>query len=316
MLIFTYTDFQWIRVSPRSCEAKCAHHHNTWKAHAARIKANGGARLRDVSALLNQCIDPNAYWFCTKTYRSYIQASLGDDPDIRLVARRPLFSLLNAPKLDLDSRPLFADMPIHQAYIASDWLQREKQERRLLICATSRTHTLSMPLQVFHAYALKHFNAVVYLFDTDRNHYLSCLRPTVECVRSLVESLQPGALGFVGTSAGACMAIHLCNQHENSKALTGSPVLSKFPELNNHLKSEMISDLHSYLRITYGDNPIDNRHKDCFERLSNDNLKPIAYNMSYISPTHASLGVTTLNGMFKELLAWLSIPRDADSRMQ
>ena len=56
------------------------------------------------------------------------------------------------------------------------------------------------------------------------------------------------------------MAIHLCNQHENSKALTGSPVLSKFPELDIHLKSEMISDLHSYLRITYGDNLIDNRH--------------------------------------------------------
>lgn len=72
-----------------------------------------------------------------------------------------------------------------------------------------------MSLQVFHAYALRHFNAVVYLFDTDCNHCLSCLQPTVECVRSLVENLLPGVLGFVGTSAGSCMAIHLCNQHEN-----------------------------------------------------------------------------------------------------
>lgn len=63
------------------------------------MKANGEARLRDVSALLNQCIDLNAYWFCTKTYRAYIQASLGADPDIRLVARQPLFSLLMHLKL-------------------------------------------------------------------------------------------------------------------------------------------------------------------------------------------------------------------------
>jgi hypothetical protein len=302
-------------VSPKSCEAKRAYHHDAWDTRIARIKANGGVRLRDISALANQCVDPQSYRFCTKAYKSHIHASLGENPDIKVVARQPLFSLLNAPEQAPDSSPIFADTLIHQAYISTDWFERERKGRRLLVCTTSRTHTLSMPLQVFQAYARQHFDGIAYLFDTDRKHYQTCHQLTLASVRSLVDTLEPEAVGFVGTSAGACMAIHLSHQHQNAKVLAGSPVLSKFPRLNDFLESAAVTELHPYLRITYGDNPIDNQHRACFDRLSAEDQARVAYNMSYINPTHASLGVTTLNGMFNELLDWLAKPSESKSKL-
>lgn len=314
MLALTYTGSKWSRVSSKSCELKRAKHQNTWNAQAARIKAKGGAQLRDVAALVNHCLDPQAYQFCAKAYKIHIQASLGGNPDIRLVARQPLFSLLNAPELAADACPLFADTPNHQAYIVTDWFQRDRKDRRLLICATSRTHTLSMPLQVFQAYARQHFDGIAYLFDTSRNHYQDCLESTADCVDLMIKSLEPGTVGFLGTSAGACMAIQLCQQHEQAKAVAGSPVLDMFPELTRQLESTPSEQLHRYLRITYGDNAIDSHYKTCFDRLSAEESARVAINMSHINPTHASLGVTTLNGMFNELLEWLASSRDSDQQ--
>lgn len=312
MLALVYAGSQWDRVSTKSCEAKRAFHHNSWKTHLARIQARGGPQLRDFSMLLNRCIDSHAYHYCTKTYKAKVHTALGADPDLALVARQPLFTLLNAPNLNSDSSPLFADRAINQAYIIPEWFHCERKARRLLICTTSRTHTLSMPLQVFQAYALQHFDGIAYLFDVHRNHYQDCLENTINCVQQLVKSLEPGSISFLGTSSGACMAMHLRNEHAQAKVIAGSPVLDVFPELASYLKTAPVEDLYRYLRITYGNNAIDNHYRHYFERLSCESSLCVAINMSHISPTHASLGVTTLNGTFKRLLGWLASTTDGD----
>lgn len=297
---------RWQIVSQEHCTSIRKQHRDTWNALAARLEANRRVKIRDISTLLSKCNDSHAYRFAVHAYKKRIDEALGPQPDIKQLARLPLYSVYNAPSLVGSSMPIYANTPINQAYVDEAWQRHNHHGKKLLICATGRTNTLNMPLPIFHAHALRHFNAIVYLFDTRKTHYQECAESTIKCVESLLSLLKPGVLGFLGTSAGACMAIDLSIRHKNSKVVASSPIFKKYPHIKEHLQSIPRSRLNQTLRITYGDNPIDSHDKDYFLSLNTHNQPLIAYNMSFISPAHASLGVTLLNDMFHELLSWLA----------
>ena len=119
--------------------------------------------LRHLSYIINNCPTDEAYNFCRFNIKK-LYSYLVENNSLTSLAGRPLYYLYEAPELNDISLPTYSTVQYNQCYVNTSFSARPGRSDKLLICTTSRTHTLSMPLPVFHAYASKYFNAILYYF--------------------------------------------------------------------------------------------------------------------------------------------------------
>lgn len=268
--------------------------------------------LRDVAQLISAVPVAAAYNHAAALYRRIVIAQLGAQPSAARLAGAPLHPLFHAPPLPDGDYPLLAaarDAPDH-LYLRSSWQKRPAGPRRLLCCFTSRTHTLSMPLVTFHAFALTDFDAIAYFYDPDRDFYRHRQADLAAAITSLLDWLAPDRLAFVGTSAGASLAIKHTLAHPGARGIAGSPVLQEEPLLADHLARTAAAEALDAIRITWGRNRADLCSGPLFEALGEPHRDPpIAYDLSAVSTSHGSLGIAALTGLLPRLLHWAADPQ-------
>lgn len=271
--------------------------------------------LRGIALILAQFPCAEAYNTAVLLYRRSVLAHLKGKPDHgRLVARLPLHPLFRAPALSDSFLPILCRQTNHQAYLKPDFFSTSEERKKLLFGVTSRTHTLSMPLLAFHAYAQRHYDGIVYFFDPDRNYYQGKQQSLIRLVQNFLR-LRPynsTKLSFIGTSAGACTAIKLALSQDYARVIAGSPVLNIEHILYNFLQGTY-ADLER-IRFTWGRNRVDSAYSDFFERITFPAPgKAMAHDVSDLSPSHGSIGIASLSGLLDTLLTWAAeTPNETD----
>lgn len=299
-------------------EALLARRHRSgeqrWQHLIERIRQQPSTTLtlRDVAQLIRAVPLAAAYNHAAALYRRLVIAQLGAEPSAARLAGMPLHPLFHAPPLPDGEYPLLAEArgsPDH-LYLRPAWRQRPAGPRRLLCCFTSRTHTLSMPLVTFHTFALADFDAIAYFYDPDRQFYRHRQADLAAAITTLLAWLHPDRVAFIGTSAGASLAIKHTLAHPGSRGIAGSPVLQEEPLLATYLaRTTAAAEVLGDIRITWGRNRTDLRSAPLFEALGEPHHDPpIAFDMSATSTTHGSLGIAALTGLLPRLLRWAADP--------
>ena len=163
-----------------------------------------------------------------------------------------------------------------------------------------------MPLAVFHAYATRIFDGIVYFFDIDRAHYKDKKSDLSRCVDKLLTMLNPSSLGFIGTSAGACPAVKLYLENTESRIMAASPIFDRHPEITGRLLEIDDKKLQTSFKATYANNTVDMQYKNIYQNLTSKAGVSSIYDMTYISQSHASLASTLISQDFIDILKWLS----------
>ena len=275
------------------------------KQHEALRHNRNQIRIRDLHMMLRACTDGPCLNMVVHNYRALIQQRLGADIEATRLSRTPFFYAYNTPELLRENSPWFANTSLRQTYLKDDWGDGDNQHKRLLICITATIPTMNMPLPMFHAYAHQFFNGITYLFDPNRDLYQTGRAEIIGSVRRLVEQLRPAALGFIGVSSGAAMAIRLGQAYPDSRTVSSSPVLKYDLNVARYLTETPQAKLIKRLKILYANNATDLPYQDLFESL-NSNNNTISHNLSAISPSHATLATTTIGGRFSQLMTWLN----------
>ena len=240
-----------------------------------------------------------------KSYRELVDKRFGADVEVTRLSRTPFFYAYNTPELLRRDSPWFADTTHRQTYLYQSWCKSDNHSKRMLVCVTATIPTLNMPLVMFHAYAHQFFDSITYLFDPQKDGYQTSNAQISDSVGRLVEQLKPQTLGFLGVSSGAAMAIRLGQQHPGSRTVASSPVLKDDEDVATYLTTTPQDELGQKLAILYANNATDLPYRALFESLNQAN-NTIAHNLSDISPSHATLATTTVNGLFTQLMSWLN----------
>lgn len=275
------------------------------KQHAALQHQRSQIRIRDLHLMLRACTDGSFLNTVVWNYKTLVQHKFGAKVDATRLNRTPFFYAFNTPELRREDSPWFTNQSIRQTYVKGSWEDSDSQSKRLLVCVTATIPTLNMPLVMFHAYAQHYFDGIAYVFDPGQDGYQSGKAEISNSVNRLVDQLQPQKLGFLGVSSGAAMAIRLGQQHPGSRTLASSPVLKADNDVTAYLSATPQEELVQKLAILYANNATDLPYQALFESL-NQNNTTIAHNLTSISPSHATLATTTVNGLFGQLMAWLN----------
>lgn len=262
-------------------------------------------RIRDLHLMLRDCTDGPCLNTVVSNYRELVHKRFGADVDTTRLSRTPFFYAYNTPELLRVNSPWFADTTHRQTYLHQSWGNSGNQSKRMLVCVTATIPTLNMPLVMFHAYVHQFFDSITYLFDPQKDGYQTSNAEISSSVRRLVEQLKPQTLGFLGVSSGAAMAIRLGQQHPGSRTVASSPVLNNDADVATYLTTTPQDELGQKLAILYANNATDLPYRALFESLNQSN-DTIAHNLSAISPSHATLASTTVNGLIVQLMAWLN----------
>ena len=275
------------------------------KQHTALQNQRSQIRIRDLHLMLRTCTDGACLNTVVSNYKALVKHKFGANVDATRLSRTPFFYAFNTPELRREDSPWFTNRSIRQTYVKGSWGHFDGQSKRLLVCVTATIPTLNMPLVMFHAYAQHYFDGIAYVFDPGQDGYQSGKAEISNSVNRLVDQLQPQKLGFLGVSSGAAMAIRLGQQERGSRTLASSPVLKPDNDVTSYLLAMPPEELVQKLAILYANNATDLPYQALFESL-NQNNTTIAHNLTTISPSHATLATTTVNGLFAQLMAWLN----------
>ena len=262
-------------------------------------------RIRDLHLMLRDCADGPCLNTVVSNYRELVHKRFGADVKATRLSRTPFFYAYNTPELLRVNSPWFADTTQRQTYLHQSGGDSGNHSKRMLVCVTATIPTLNMPLVMFHSYAHKFFDSITYLFDPKKDGYQTGNAEISDSVGRLVEQLKPETVGFLGVSSGAAMAIRLGQQHPGSRTVASSPVLNNDADVATYLTTTPQEELGQKIAILYANNATDLPYRALFESLNQTN-NTIAHDLSAISPSHATLASTTVNGLFGHLMAWLN----------
>lgn len=298
-------DNEWVRLNYESVQQQEAIQRRRWVEHRQKLSGKS-INLRNLALIINTFPTKNAFNFCRHHIKK-LYMNLVEGNSLTGIAGRPLYYLYEAPLATRETITPYSTLQANQCYINDSFNSNPGVSDKLLVCTTSRTHTLSMPLSVFHAYASKYFNAILYYFDTSRNHYRGMNESLNRNTKKIIKYLNPSSTAFVGTSAGACPAIGLYLSQNGSRVLAGSPIFDAHSDITDNLLNTEKQILEDSFTATFSDNAIDMKFKGIYDQLSHLAGAKNIYNMSEISSSHASLGTTLITRDFEKLLKWLSV---------
>lgn len=303
-ILYNSYEEPWLELSTSLVDEARKRHAQAWEKLVIDNKGRKVIGLRGISFLVNRSLNASAYNYCSKLITGHYK-QLVIENNRKYLANKPLYSLYEAPYLDDSNVPILALSLKNQCYLKEDYFSESSKKKKLLICITSRTHSLSMPNLVFHAYASRIYDGIAYFFDRDKNHYEDKQSALNTSVDQLLNLVNPSTIGFIGTSSGACPAISLYLEYKYSRIIAGSPLFDKYPGITEQLE-EMNSDiLIKSFKATYANNSIDNRSKSIYQKLTAKIGALSIRDMSYISNSHASLGSTLISQDFVDILKWL-----------